>query len=147
MLKKSAKLAEKILSSYDLDKKIIENIKHCILSHRYRNNCKPLTIEAKIIFDADKLDSIGAVGVARDFLFAGHSGSNCLYTGNEKKLLKNAKELSYTKEDSALLEYHFKLRKVRSKILTKTGKEIANERHNYMVDFFKRFEKEVNNLL
>ncbi|HCC59901.1 MAG: hypothetical protein A2402_00730 [Candidatus Staskawiczbacteria bacterium RIFOXYC1_FULL_37_43] len=144
---KGVELAEKILEKYNLDKETIENIKHCILVHRFRNDHKPATIEAKILFDADKLDSIGAVGVGRDFLFAGSSGSNCLYTGNEKKLVKNARDFSYSKEDSALLEYYFKLKKVKSKILTKTGKKIAEERHNYMVDFFKRFELEIKGLL
>jgi uncharacterized protein len=140
---KGVELAEKILASYNLDLKTVENIKHCILSHRFRNNHAPLTIEAKILFDADKLDSIGAIGIGRGFLFAGSAGSNCLYTGNEKELAKNARDFSYSKEDSALLEYYFKLNKVREKILTNTGKEIAEERHNYMVDFFNRFELEI----
>lgn len=144
---KGVELAEKILEPYNLDKKTKENILHCILAHRFRNSHKPITIEAKILFDADKLDSIGAIGAGRAFLFAGSSGSNCMYTGNEKKLAKNARGFSYTKEDSALLEYYFKLRKVKSKILTKTGKEIAQERHNYMADFFKRFESEIKGLL
>lgn len=141
------KLAAKILASYDLDEEARGNILHCILSHRYRNDHKPETLEARVLFDADKLDSIGAVGVARDFLFAGVAGSCCLYTGNEKKLAKDARNFSYTEEDSALLEYYFKLRKVRSKILTRTGKEIARERHEFMVEFFKRFEKEVKGQL
>jgi uncharacterized protein len=144
---KGVELAQKILAPYKLDDDFVKNILHCILTHRFRNEHKPETIEAKILFDADKLDSIGAVGIARDFLFAGHSGSNCLYTGNEKKLAKNARNYSYTKEDSALLEYYFKLIKVKSKIVTKTGKKIAAERHKYMVDFFKRFEKEVKGSL
>ena len=144
---KGVELAEKILKKHNLDKETVENIKHCILAHRFRNNHKPATIEAKILFDADKLDSIGAVGVGRDFLFAGSSGSNCLYTGNEKKLVKNAREFTFTKEDSAFLEYYFKLKKVKSKMLTKTGKKIAEERHNYMVNFFKRFELEIKGLL
>jgi len=143
---KAVELAEKILEKYSLDKEIKENILHCILSHRFRNNHKPKTIEAKILFDADKLDSIGAVGIGRDFLFAGSSGSNCLYTGREKQLVKNAREYSYTKEDSALLEYYFKLVKVKSKIITKTGKKIAKERHEYMVNFFKKFEAEIKGL-
>jgi len=141
--KKGVELAKNILAKYDFDEKTKENILHCILSHRYRNNHQPATMEAKILFDADKIDSIGAVGIGRDFLFAGSSGSNCLYTGNEKKLTKTAREHSFTKEDSALLEYYFKLRKVKSKILTKTGKIIAKERHEYMVNFFKRFELEI----
>lgn len=144
---KGIELAGKILAKHNLDKEEKENILHCILSHRYRNNHKPETIEAKILFDADKIDSIGAVGIGRDFLFAGSSGSNCLYTGNEKKLVKNAREYSFTKEDSALLEYYFKLRKVKSKMLTKTGKEIAKERHEYMTNFFKRFELEIKGIL
>lgn len=144
---KGVDLAEKILEKYDLGKEIKQNILHCILSHRYRNNHKPSTIEAKILFDADKLDSIGAVGIGRSFLFAGSSGSNCLYTGNEKKLVKNARDFSFTGEDSALLEYYFKLRKVKLKMLTKTGKKIAKERHDYMVNFFKRFELEIKGLL
>jgi uncharacterized protein len=142
---KGVELAGKILERYDLNDKIKENILHCILSHRYRNNHEPATIEAKILFDADKLDSIGAVGIGRDFFFAGNIKS-VLYSGNEKKLARNAREYSYTKEDSALLEYYFKLIKVKSKILTKTGKEIAKERHEYMVNFFKKFESEIEGL-
>lgn len=145
--KKGVELAENILSRYNFDKKIKEHIKHCILSHRYRNDHRPATIEAKILFDADKLDSIGAIGVARDFLFVGHSGSNCLYTGNEKILVKKAGDYSFTDEDSALLEYYSVLKKVKSKMLTKTGKKIALKRHNYMVSFFKRFEMEIKGIL
>ncbi|MFA5368539.1 MAG: HD domain-containing protein [Candidatus Paceibacterota bacterium] len=144
---KGAELAEEILLSHNLDKEIVENIKHCVLSHRYRNEHKPKTIEAKILFDADKLDSIGAVGIARDFLFAGYLGCNYLYTGNEKKLSKQGKKYEYTKEDTALLEYYYKLKKVKSKIITETGKQIAEERHTYMVEFFKRFELEVQGVL
>lgn len=143
---KGVELAEQILSSYDLDKEIIENIKHCILSHRSRNDHKPKTIEAKVLFDADKLDSIGAVGIGRDFLFAGYLGAY-LYTGKEKKTAKEARKYAYTREDTAILEYHFKLKKIKSEILTKTGKIFAKERHEYMVEFFKRFELEINGVL
>ena len=139
-------LAEGILSKYNLDEEIVKNIRHCILTHRYRNNHKPETIEAKVLFDADKLDSIGAMGVARDFLFAGFYGG-LLYVGNEKKVAENAKDYAYTKKDTALLEYYYKLRKVRASIITKAGKVIAKERHEYMADFFKRFDLEVKGKL
>ncbi|MFA5013855.1 MAG: HD domain-containing protein [Candidatus Paceibacterota bacterium] len=144
---KGVELAQEILAKYNLDKAVIENIKHCILSHRNKNNHDPKSIEAKVLFDADKLDSIGAVGVARDFLFAGYAGCAHLYTGNEKKLLKNARNYAYTEEDSALLEYYYSIKKIKSKILTKTGKEIAEERHKFMADFFKRFELEIKGVL
>lgn len=82
---KGKELADEILSKYDLDTEVKENILHCILSHRNRNNHNPETLEAKVLFDADNLDSIGAVGVARDFLFAGAAGSCCLYAGSEQE--------------------------------------------------------------
>lgn len=139
-----ARIAQKILKKYNFDKNKIERIVHCIGSHRYRKNELPKTIEAKIMYDADKLDSIGAIGIGRDFLFAGNAGSKTLYTGNEKKLAKTGKDYSYTKEDSAVLEYEIKLKHIKGKILTKTGKILARERHQFMVNFFKRMNKEIS---
>jgi len=143
---KGSEIAKKILSKYDINEKLVENIIHCILSHRNRNNHKPETIEAKIIFDADKLDSIGAVGIARDFLFAGIYNAP-LYTGREKEILKNADNYAYTRDDTALLEYYYKLSKIKDKIITKTAKKIAQDRHNYMKEFFERFNKEIKGIL
>ena len=138
-----AKIAKKILKKYKIDNKSIKNIVHCVLTHRYRNANIPKTIEAKVLFDADKLDSIGAIGVARAFLFAGNSGSR-LYTGNEKKLAKSGKDYSFTKEDSSLLEYEFKLKYIKNKLLTKAGKEIGKNRDKFMKDFFRRFLDEID---
>jgi len=78
-------------------------------------------------------------------LFAGSAGSNSMYTGNEKKVIKNlkVKDYAFTKEDSAVLEYEFKLKNIKDKILTKTGKRIARERHKFMINFFKRFWEEI----
>lgn len=140
-------VARKILPKYGLSKDEIENIIHSIQTHRYRNEHIPNTIEAKVLFDADKLDSIGAIGVARDFLFAGNAGSNNLYTGNEKKLASTKKDHSYTKEDSALLEYYIKLRFIYKKMLTNEGKKIAKERQKFMNDFFSRFNREIKGII
>lgn len=139
--------AEKILENYDtIKKEDKENILHCILTHRFRNNNVPETIEARVLFDADKLDSIGAIGLSRAFLFAGSSGAKHLYTGNEKEIAKVGKDMSFTKEDTAILEYEFKLKKVKDMMMTKTGKEIAKNRHSYMKDFIKRFWEEVKGI-
>jgi uncharacterized protein len=140
---KGAELAEKILLKYKIEQNAIDNILHCIISHRYRNNHVPTTIEAKVLFDADKLDSIGAVGVGRDFLFAGYL-KHALYTGNEKKLLRDKADYSYTKDDTAVMEYEFKLKKIKDKMLTRAGKKIALGRHNFMSLYFKKFWLEVN---
>lgn len=140
-------LARSILKKYKLSDEAVENIIHAIETHRFRKNLSPKTLEAKVVFDADKLDSIGAVGIGRDFIFAGHSGAGVLYTGNEKRLAKSGKDYSFTKEDSPVLEYEIKLKKIKDKVLTKEGKRIALERHKFMEEFFKRFEKEISGVL
>lgn len=140
---KGRELAEKILNKYDIKGEAASNILHSILAHRSRNNHKPITTEAKTVFDADKLDSLGAVGAARIFLFAGGAGSRNLYTGNEKKLARSRKNFSYTKEDSAVLEYESKLKYIKNNMLTAEGKKIACERDDYLKKYFERFWEEV----
>lgn len=140
-----AKRSEKILKKYDIDLSIIEQVAHAIEAHRKRNLCQPQTIEAKVLQDADLLDAIGAVGIGRNFLFAGNMGSKNLYTGNENKIVKAGKghDYAYTKEDSAVLEYELKLKHIYKMIQTKTGKKIAKERSDYQDNFFKRFWLEI----
>lgn len=138
-----AKEAKKILSDFDVDEKSVNNILHCIVSHRFRNEEIPETLEAKVLFDADKLDSIGAVGVGRTFVFAGHFNT-AMYTGREKDLLESGKNYDFTQEDTAVLEYEKKLKYIKDKMQTETGRKIAQERHDFMVKFFDRFWDEVN---
>ena len=109
---------------------------------RVESSTTPETIEAKVLYDADKLDSIGAVGVGRDFLFAGYL-KNALYTGRERELVKLKKDRTYTEDDTAILEYEFKLKKIKNKMLTGSGKKIAQKRHDFMTLFFKKFWLEV----
>mgnify|MGYP002386687123 FL=1 len=144
---KGAETAKVVLKKMGLGKDEIENIVHCISTHRFRKSNIPETLEAKVLFDADKMDSIGAIGVARLFVFSGNVGSNNLYTGNEKKLANDGKDYSYTKEDSALLEYYKKVQYVHKRALTKEGKKIAKERHEFMKGYFSRFNKEVKGKL
>ena len=72
---KGAVMAEEILAACPIDECRRQNIIHCIAAHRFRKGEKPQTLEAKVVFDADKLDAIGAIGVARAFLFAAASCS------------------------------------------------------------------------
>lgn len=137
-------LAQKILEKYKFNKGAVRNIVHCIRTHRFRDRRNvPKTIEAKALFDADKLDSIGAVGLGRAFLFAGGAGSGNLYTGNERRLAKTGRDYSFTKEDSAFLEYEIKLKKIKDVMLTASGRRIALARHRFMVSFWQQFWQEV----
>jgi len=120
-----------------LPKTIRENIVHCIKTHRFRNAHEPETIEAKVLYDADKLDSIGAVGIGRAFLFAGEIGAK-LHNLNAD--IANTK--AYTKEDTAYREFVVKLSKVKNRMLTPAGRKIALERHDFMVRYFDRLNLE-----
>jgi uncharacterized protein len=135
-----AKMATELLSEYNLDQVKKDNIIHCIATHRFRNSLTPETLEAKILFDSDKLDSIGAVGIGRAFLFAGEHGAKL---HNSKNLdLNRAHE--YSEEDTAYREYMFKLRKVKERMLTSSGKKLAQQRHDFMVNFFNQLNDEVD---
>lgn len=140
--KRGAFLARQLLKKYDIKKEKVDKIVHCIETHRFRNNKIPQTKEAKILFDADKLDSIGATGVGRAFLFAGEIGAKL-----HNKGIDITKTKSYTKEDTAYREFIVKLSKVKKRMLTKEGKKIAEARHKFMVKFFDRLNKEVEGIL
>lgn len=136
---KGAILAKGLLKRYNVDEGKINEIIHCIETHRFRNNKAPETREAKILYDADKLDAIGATGIGRAFLFAGEVGAK-LHNDRDVNIEKTK---PYTKEDTAYREFMVKLKKVKDTILTNEGKRIARERHDFMIKFFDRLSKEV----
>lgn len=137
-----SRMAHEFLLTLDLDPARADLIRQCILCHRYRNDHVPLSIEAKILYDADKLDSIGAVGIGRAFLFSGEVGARLHNPDIDINLTE-----AYGKEDTAYREYMVKLRFIHERMLTAEGKRMAEERHCYMVAFFERLQDEVNNLL
>lgn len=136
---KGAILSKDILEKYNLDPKEIDQIVHCIECHRFRGHKVPQSKEAKILFDADKLDAIGAVGIGRAFIFAGVNGAKL-----HNKEVDIEKTEEYTEEDTAFREFMVKLRKVKDRMLTEEGKKLAEERHNFMIKFFNRLNEEVD---
>lgn len=114
-----------------------DNIIHCIQSHRFRGTTPPRTLEARVLFDADKLDAIGAVGVARAFLFAGEVGAR-LHSPEADVYASEP----YSRDDTGFREFKVKLCRIREKILTAEGRRIADQRHEFMELFFKRFLEE-----
>jgi len=136
---KGAVLARKLLRKNNLDKEKIDEICHCIGCHRFRKNNASKTKEAKILFDADKLDSIGAVGIGRTFLFAGEVGARL-----HNKDINIKKTKPYTIEDTGYREFMVTLRKIKDRMLTREGQRIAEKRHKFMVKFFDRLNKEVD---
>lgn len=135
-----ADLAAEILRKYNYNEKTITAVQHCIAAHRYRSTVKPKTLEAKVLFDADKLDSIGAIGIGRAFLFAGELKAKLHNTRMSDTEILATKEFS--KEDTAYREFLIKLRYIKSRMKTREGRRLAKERHAFMVEFFKKMKQE-----
>ncbi len=139
---RGAELAAGILWKHGLDRGVISRVVGCIESHRFRGKRLPKTLEAKILFDADKLDSIGAVGIGRAFLFAGEVGARL---HDPAIVVRRTKP--YTREDTAYREFLVKLRRIKDRMFTREGRRIARSRHQFMVRFFDRLNKEIRGRL
>ncbi|HPB18013.1 MAG TPA: HD domain-containing protein, partial [Clostridia bacterium] len=134
---KGATESKKVLIMFNIDEITADKVSDCIRMHRFRRGNKPETIEGKVLFDADKLDGIGAIGIGRAFVFAGENGARV-----HDPYIQVDKTYSYTKEDTAYREYLVKLSNIKDRILTATAKNIAIERHQFMIDFFDRINAE-----
>ncbi len=135
--RRGAEMAALILKRHGLDGRTIERVASAIRTHRFRGRLRPRTLEARVLFDADKLDSIGAIGIGRAFLFAGEVGAR-LHNSD----VDIAATEPYTREDTAYREFTVKLGRVKDRIFTAEGQRIAAERHRFMVGFFARLGKE-----
>jgi uncharacterized protein len=137
-----AERARAILAKRGLPEDLIGPVVHCIAAHRYRKAVKPETLEARVLFDADKLDSIGAVGIGRAFLFAGEVEARL-----HDKDIDVEKTKPYTKDDTAYREFLVKLRHIKDRMTTAEGRRIARERHAFMEEFFTRLNRETTGVL
>ena len=117
------------------------HVSEIVRTHRYRGNLRPATPEARIVYDADKLDSLGAFGVARAFHFAGRIGA-CLHNTEREALASE----SYSSQDSAYREYLVKLRGLPDHLLTEPARRIAADRAAFMRAFFDRLNAEQEGL-
>lgn len=141
-----SEMAEDILRNLEYEEDKIEKIKHCIITHRFRTDNRPKTIEAKILFDADKLDAIGSIGIARCFMLAGQFGQSLSV---KKQVDTNTSEngrLKDVSKHSPFIEYEVKFKKIPEKLHTKKAKEIGIERLKFMDDFFKRLDLEIEGI-
>lgn len=145
-----AKMAAKILKKLGYEKEKIEKIRHCIEAHRLRSSIRPETKEAKILYDADKLDVLGAIGIARCFALGGRYGQKLYVKTDLKKYCKEntidgkctgrIKDIS---KHAPNLEYELKLKRIPKMLYTEKAKKIAMKRMGIMKEFFKQMKKEV----
>jgi uncharacterized protein len=139
----SADFAAEILAAEGWSNERISAVQHCIRAHRFRDNREPpQTIEAKVLFDADKLDVLGAVGVARVLIYAALAGEPLYAEPSEHFIRSEQKDLD--EPHSAYHEYLFKLSKIKDRLFTPTARMLAVGRHQYLEDYFNQLKMELN---
>lgn len=128
----SAREAAGLLKTEGYGEELIAKVQKAIITHRFRKNNPPVTLEEKILFDADKLDSIGAVGVARAFAYSGVIGQPL--------------QTELPEQHTPLKEFEQKLVFCKERMFTRTAKQIAMERHRFMEEFFAQWQREASGI-
>jgi uncharacterized protein len=137
----AADRARKILAGQPAEK--VEAVTHAIAAHRFRTGPQPATLEAQVLFDADKLDAIGAVGVARAFAYGGAHGQRLWAPMDTVDVDRWQEEGDDPGNHTPVHEFAVKLSRLKERLFTTTGVRLAEERHAYMVAFFERLDAEV----
>jgi uncharacterized protein len=138
----SAAMTAELLAKHHEEQAQITAICECIATHRFRDNNPPQSIEAKCLYDADKLDSLGAIGVARAYLWLGEHGG-AVYS-SRSQWEKIDFDSNRPQDDSLQREWHIKLKFIQERLFTKTAKLIAKKRSSTMKDFLTTLEREIN---
>ena len=126
-----------LLVQHGLSEDLIKKILYSIDAVGFRNGKNPLqpnTIEDKIVQDADRLDAIGAIAIARTFIYSG-AHQRPIYTGESLDVLEKAHDL----EDTAIGHFYEKLLTLSDDLHTPEAREIAKGRHEFMKDYLTQF--------
>jgi uncharacterized protein len=150
---RGAAIAREIL--LDQPPEFVEAVAHAIEAHRFRAEPAPSTLEAQVVSDADKLDAIGAIGVARAFAHAGSRGTALWRT--PWRQIANASPSSQPLDAGSgprvlgadytpVHEFVYKLNRIPERLYTATARAIAAERLEFMRAFFDRLDAEMQAL-
>ena len=120
--RRGAERAREILRARGHPEEFIERVVHCIEAHSFSEGVEPRTLEAKVLSDADKLDAIGAIGVARTFMFSGENGRSL---------------------EETLLHFERKLLALHERLYTATARELAAPRTRFLREFYRRLVEEL----
>jgi uncharacterized protein len=140
------KVSREFLESENASEEVIEQVLFIIKNISFKNRGetpKDLPIELKIVQDADRIDAIGAIGIGRTFNFGGFK-NNPMYDPDVDPKLNMSKD-EYKKSNGTTINHFYeKLLLLKDLMNTEKGKEIAGERHDFMLKFLDQFYKEWN---
>ena len=137
----SADFARQVLSDEGWEEDRIKAVEHCIRSHRYRGEEAPESLEARVLFDADKLDVLGAFGIARTIGYAVQAGQPVYAPVSAR--FEETGETEADEPHSAYHEYRYKLRRVADRLHTRQAQKIAKDRVGLLDDYFQQLKSEV----
>ena len=140
------KISKDFLEEIHVEGELIEQVLFVIKNISFKNRAEAPEnppLELQIVQDADRLDAIGAIGIARTFNFGGFK-NNLMYHPEIKPNLGMNKE-EYKKSNGTTINHFYeKLLLLKDLMNTKTAKKIASERHDFMLQFLDEFYKEWN---
>jgi uncharacterized protein len=142
--KAGGKEARKWLEQFELSTEIIEEVVNIIDTLSFKGakvKDKVHSLEGKIVQDADRLDAIGAIGIARAFAYGGYK-HRPLFAPDEKVILHESFEAYQKGNSSTLHHFYEKLLLLKDRMHTETAKQLAEERHAFLELFLKEFLKE-----
>ena len=140
----SSRQAVEWLNGLGVDAKTTERVSRAIGEVSFKGRgvtTVPSTIEGKIVQDADRLDAMGAIGIARAFAFGGRMGRE-IYDPDEKPQLHETFEQYKKNRGNTINHFHEKLLLLRDLMNTDTARRMSAERHDFMLEFLDRFSRE-----
>lgn len=140
----TTKVPRQLMKKYHVDTAITEHVCDIIKHMSYRGGKNPplKTIEGKVVQDADRLDSLGAMGIARCLATGGKRGRP-IYDPNIKfKMHFKSKEEYFKYQSTSINHFYEKLLLLKDKMNTKTGRRLAEPRHQFLKTYLRQFHKE-----
>lgn len=139
--------SERFLKGLDLPSELVDHVVNIVRNVSFKNELDPSkedrfdSIELQVLKDADRLDAMGAIGVARAFHYGGYK-NRALYDPSIKPVENQSKEQYKTSKAPTINHFYEKLLSLKDKMNTQTGRKMAEERHAFMESFLDHFYRE-----
>lgn len=140
------RVARELLKKHHADEMVIEHVCEIVatISFKGAGVATPMkTKEGEVVQDADRLDALGAIGIARTFAYGGHK-NRPMYDPDQQPMLHQDKDAYKNNSGPTINHFYEKLLLLKDRMNTQTGKQLAQERHAFMEDFLNQFFREWN---